>query len=340
MTKTIDRRPVDLRVYEEELAPWLPEEIIDIHVHVCLDSQLTRPFSAERRAAMWPLDIGLEQSWETLRATYAALFPKQRVTALAFGSVLKEIDIDATNRYIMDGTRDPSNLAKGLFVSSPEMSVGTLEEALSMGFLGIKPYPDLAPRDTDEVSIYEFLPHEHLQAMNRLKGIVILHIPRKGRLSDPDNIRELLEISDRYPDIRLIVAHIGRAYCMPTAEPGLLPFADRPNVLFDTAAHLNADVFQYALEMVGPDRLLFGTDLPVTLMRGMREHVGNQYINYTDGPYGWNKVRKSPEEEANYTFFIYEELKALIEAVKRAGLGKDAFRKIMYTNSLGVMGEV
>jgi len=206
------------------------------------------------------------------------------------------------------------------------------------GFLGIKPYPDLAPQGSEDASTFDFAPHAHLAMLNALGGVLMLHLPRRGRIADPNNISELKELRQKYPLIRLIVAHIGRAYCLPTALAGLPHFADDPGICFDTAANLNADVFQYELETIGPERILYGSDLPVTMMRGVREHVGDKYINYTDGPFSWNTNRKTPEEEAAYTFYLYEELRALIKAVERAGMGKAEFEQIMYTNAAKLLG--
>jgi hypothetical protein len=159
-------------------------------------------------------------------------------------------------------------------------------------------------------------------------------------LADPSNIYELLTISNDYPNITLIVAHIGRSFCLPTAKDGLPHFVGQPNVYFDTAANLNMDVLQFAIETIGPSRLLFGSDMPIMLMRGVREHHGNQYVNYTDGQYSWNTNRKSPEEEANYTFFIYEGIHSLIQACLRSRYGQSALRSIFLENSEHLLDRV
>jgi len=324
-------------VYEKELSQWLPPKIIDCHVHVKLQEH-AGPVSPKRKEAMWALEVGSSQSWEQLRSNTQTLFPRQDVTCLTFGGVYREVNTDLSNDYVLSGAKDPRNKAMALYVTRPEWSTAKLELAMDQGFLGIKPYSDLALKDSIEVSIYDFLPKDHLKLMNDRGGIVMLHLPRAKRIGDPENTKELLEIAEAYPSIRLIVAHIGRAYCLPTAEKGLPYFADVPGVLFDTAANLNADVFEYALKIVGPDRILYGSDLPIMLMRGVREHVGDKYINYTDGPYSWNTNRKSPEDEAKYTYYLYEEMKALIEAVRRCGGGKDTLNKILYTNSAKLLG--
>lgn len=335
--RKVDNRAIDQLVYDQELSPRLPSTIIDCHVHVGL-SEHWRPVSPERCAEIWAMEVAKEQSWEQLRSAYRVLFPQQEVRALAFGWVYREVDIERNNAYVRAGISDPRNKANGLFVTRPDYDSAAISEAMSQGFLGIKPYPDLAATATGEPSIYDFLPPAHLAVLDQLAGILMLHLPRKGRLGDPDNIREVREISEAFPAIKIVIAHIGRAYCLPTAQRGLPRLIEHQNLYFDTSANLNADVFQYALETIGPDRLLFGSDLPVTLMRGMRDHIGERYVNWTDGDYSWNINRKTPQEEANYTFYLYEELRALIKAVERSGLGQEALEKILYANSARLLG--
>ena len=343
----------DLKIYEDELLPWLPDEIIDIHVHIGL-AEHVGPISPERFGANWAIEVGVQQSWEQLWTNYRMLFPGQKVRALTFGGVYREVDIEANNDYVLAGANSdyvphpplpslhpfPGEAGSvwALMVTRPEWPAEEIEHGMEYGFLGIKPYPDLAPAMDSEPGIFDFCPHSHLEVLNQFGGLMMLHLPRKARLADPDNISELIEISERYPSVKMIVAHIGRSFCLPTAQKGLPPLADSKSIYFDTSANLNADVFAYALDTVGPDRLLFGSDLPITLMRGVREHVGETYINYTNAPYSWNTNRKSPEEEASFTFYLYEELRALTAAVRRAGLDENAMRKIMHANSARLLG--
>ena len=330
-------RAIDRRIYIEELAPWLPARIIDCHVHVGL-KEFWGPVSPERARSIWALEVAQENSWEDFRRTCSSLFPEQRVSVIAFASVAREVDIESANEYVRAGVADPANDAVGLFATRPEWDAGLIRDAMFQGFKGIKPYPDLAMRDTLETSIYDFLPREHLAALDEFGGILMLHLPRSGRLADPDNVREVLEISDTYPNVTIILAHVGRAYGLTTAKRGLPHFIDRESVYFDISANLNADVFQCALEMIGPGRLLYGSDLPVTLMRGVREHFGEHYVNYTDGPYSWNTHRKSAEEEANYTYYLYEQLRSLVSAIKKTGLGRDACDRVLYSNCARLIG--
>lgn len=330
---------VDRRVYEEEIYPWLPPKIIDLHVHVYLREHMD-PITPERRAERWPMEIASQHSFEEMRQNFKTLFPRNEVGALVFGYVTRETHIEDNNEYVFNGLSDPANGdIKALLVARPQWDGSVIEDAMDRGYLGIKPYPDLSPQHSREISIHDFLPDSHLEVVNRRGGIVVLHLPRVGRLADPNNISELLDISGRYPDAKIIVAHVGRAYCLPTVMRGLPPLLGRDNLYFDITANLNPDVIAYTLEHVGPDKMFYGSDLPVMLMRGVREYEGEKYINYTNGPYSWNHNRKSPEEEAQYTYYLYEELKALISAVQRVGLGKEAIEKIVYSNSAKLLGK-
>jgi len=187
----------------------------------------------------------------------------------------------------------------------------------------------------DDIPIEAFLPPHHQEVAERLGLIVVLHIGRPERLRDPSNLREIRQLATSHPGIQLIIAHIGRAYTMTYAEPGLAALRDVPGLCHDFAMNLNADVLELALREVGPERLLYGSDLPIALMRGVREHEGDRYINFSDGEYGWNTParRKSPEAEAAYTLYLYEELRAFRVAAERVGLTPEQVGQVMGANA-------
>ncbi|MFQ3549711.1 MAG: hypothetical protein SNJ70_08170, partial [Armatimonadota bacterium] len=83
---------VSEKIYNEELLPWLPDEIVDCHVHVWLEEHTT-PMSPERRKEIWAMEVAKENTFEDLKAINNLLFPKQKVKCLVFGLVFHEIDI-------------------------------------------------------------------------------------------------------------------------------------------------------------------------------------------------------------------------------------------------------
>ncbi len=323
------RRRTDIRIYEEELVEWLPEQILDCHVHMGLASHVGQ-VSAERLRADWALRLGLDQTWSQLRANYRLLFPHTRVQALVFGNVYQEVDTEQSNAYVHQGIDQEDVCAGALFVTRPEYSAEKVAQALANGFIGIKPYPDLAPQGPDECHVPNFLPRHHLEVLNEVGGILMLHLPGPKRLADERNIRDLIDISGAYPNVAIIVAHVGRAYCLPTALQGLPHLAPYESICFDITANLNHEVLSLALQTVGPDRLLFGSDLPITMVRGTREYAGDNYINHLEMTE--TEIGTAPLGDGGYTFLLYEELRALVRALEDCGYGRETMRQILYSN--------
>ncbi|MBR5445567.1 MAG: amidohydrolase family protein, partial [Clostridia bacterium] len=199
----------DRYVYETELKNFLPQKFIDFHTHINLAS--FNAYGSHNGGSTWTDLIADELPAEDLMRTYRELFPCQEVTPLVFGGCLTELD--QTNRYVYD-MRQKYGFPT-LYRSDYAMPADKLEEDVKKGgFLGLKPYLTNCPSyiPSKETRIFDFLPHEHLQAADKNGWIVMLHIPRDGRLRDPVNLAQLLEIEEKYPGLKLVVAHIGRAY--------------------------------------------------------------------------------------------------------------------------------
>lgn len=169
--------------------------------------------------------------------------------------------------------------------------------------IGVKPYysliaPSRNSRDEYlEAGIFDFLPHHLLEVLNDRRAWVTLHVPRADRLGHPENIREIREIRRRYPDIVLVIAHLGRCHTEPHAAEALPQLADEAGLYFDNSAVLNPATHRIALECFGPERILYGTDNPVFYMRGRRQWQGRRYINRTNHPFHFNKHREPPASE-------------------------------------------
>jgi len=171
-----------------------------------------------------------------------------------------------------------------------------------------------------EASIFDFLPHPILEVANDRHAWVTLHVPKAGRLGHPDNLREVKEIRRRYPDIVLVIAHLGRCYTEAHALEALPQFARDPGLYFDTSAVLNPASHRAALEYFGPERVLYGSDNPVFYMRGRRQFHGRSYVNRTNHPFFFNREREPAEIEAAYTLFMYEDMLSIKQACTELGI--------------------
>jgi uncharacterized protein len=334
---------VDHAYYAERLSSFLPPSLIDVHTHVWLKSFVGAP-EGQARTARWPNRVAEDNSIEELLETYRLLLPGHHVTPLIFGSPRREVDLEAMNSYVSRAAQEHSLPA--LLVSTPVWSAEMLEGHVEQGgFLGLKPYLSFAPPEISgsAITIYDFLPRAHLEVANAHRWVIMLHIPRTGRLRDPVNLKHLLEIEQRYPDVRLIVAHIGRAYCREDVGDAFHLLAGTSHMSFDFSANTNAWVIEQALRTFGPRRVLFGSDLPILRMRMRRICEHGRYINLvpprlygdvSDDPH----MREVDEEEGRQlSFFLYEELWAFRQAAEAIGLLSADIEDVFHHNAIRML---
>ena len=333
-----DYRDVDRAFWQEHLEGWLPERITDAHMHVARPEHRLRPMTEEMRRQFWVNEVSEPIDAADAKRCMDTVFPGRKVHAIAMGAPSLAFDLETGNEYL-----HRESVARGwhaLSVAPPTWSQERLAAELDKpGVIGIKPYYSLIGDDSRtrdrhlEAGIFDFLPHHALEVLNERRAWVTLHVPKAARLPHPQNIREIQEIRRRYPDVILVIAHFGRCYTEPHARDGLPRLASDPGLFFDNSAVLNPAVHRLALELVGPKRILYGTDNPVFYMRGRRQWCGRTYINRTSHPFHFNKEREPPEVEAGYTLYMYEALKAIKDVAGDLGLQRGEIEAIFDGNA-------
>jgi len=333
-------KEVDRILYRESLADFLPSRIIDVHTHVWKVEHTHHDAAALARAVTWPARVASSGPVEELVEGFQLLLPGKEVTPLIFSSIHEGDDFALMNDYVSQSAA--AHRFPALIYAHPTWTGKELERGIRKGkFLGAKVYLNLsAPYIPEkEIRIFDFLPPHQLDVLHRNRCVVMLHIPRDGRLRDPVNLAQMLEIEKNWPGVRLIIAHVGRAYCDEDMGNAFEILKTTKNMVFDFAANTNDHVFEAALRAVGPERCLFGSDMPITRMRMRRTCEGGRYINVVPrGLYGDvsgdRNMREVDAPEADrLTFFMYEELLSIKRAVERIGLSRRDVEAVFYDNA-------
>jgi len=332
------RTPVDEAYYAEHLQNRLPPDIFDVHVHLN-DAAHIANVPKSRFLTDWAMEAGHLLPVDDAYACVSEMFPGVNYRIAGMPWPIREADLVANNAYLAE----PANrqrLAPFMAVR-PEWSVDDIETALVEGaFVGFKPYPDMVSGVKGaDMSIFDFLPHEQWEILNRHRKVLMLHLPRADRLAAPDNVNELLEARQKYPDVAIIVAHFGRAFCPVFLERGLDRMGDEAaGFFFDTTAVINPAVYDVAFSRLPVENILYGSDLPIFFWHGRREWTDRDYHNLCREDFFWNKERRSADEEAGYTFFLYEQMRAILDVMDKHGMGMTEKAGLFGANARKLLG--
>lgn len=343
MSTLFEITEADRRCHADELDGFLPRRIVDVHTHVWRASDYPAAAERDTRLVSWPGRVAKDCPIEDLQETYRLMLPGREVTPVIFSN-LPRGNIDAVNAYVAESAA--RHRLPALIFSDPSWSADELERRVSAGgFIGAKSYlsmvPDYIPGR--EIRILDFFPPHQLEVHNRRGWIIMLHIPRDARLKDPVNLAQMLEIERRYPNVQVIIAHVGRAYCNHDVGNAFEVLASTRRMLFDFSASTNDWVFEQLIRCVGPRRILFGTDLPIARMRMRRVTRDDHYVNIVPrGLYGdvsgdKNMAEADQPEAGQLTFFVYEQLKAFRRAAERTGLSASDVEDVFYGNAMRVI---
>lgn len=317
----------------EEIQPRLPEALFDAHAHLLRKSDAPQPPTGiwadgpdEIDLRCWRRHIGRLVGDDRLAG--GLLIPSP-------GCTKAPERIAAANAYVF-GQIAGDSLLKGLALVAPQMTPEDYQALLANPqFAGFKPYhvfSDHSP--TFQAPLSTYLP-EWAWAMAHRHGLVItLHMVRDQALADPDNLREICHYCREYPNARLILAHAARGFHAPNTLRGIGGLRGLENVWFDTSAICEPESYVAILEAFGPRRLMWGTDFPVSEIRGRSVTVGDGFAWLQPDSVLWEKTGP----QGRPTLVGLESLRALQSAADTLGLNEADCRDIYAANALRLFG--
>jgi predicted TIM-barrel fold metal-dependent hydrolase len=299
----------------DELMPQLPDTIIDSHTHAAVPGEFdheTLPEHVHRHMMSTFPTFGISDSDQASEL----LFPGKVVAKARFAHAFAGIDKREVNDFLATETK-PEDYAILFGVSETaedvEYTIAQIETGI---YKGLKMY--YFASDPPKYGLYEYFPRPILDAAQKAGIPIILHLPHSLYRSE----NEVEQLSQEYPDLRIILAHVGVANLpQPELDPILRHFAQLPNVYVDTAL-VDADgIAVKALQHLGPQRVLYGSDEPLNLLRTVTYFNPELHTArvLTDFPYHWadpieqTKYRSAAEKEFIHNHWL--QLTTLLDGI-------------------------
>ena len=334
MWKEITKYKRNLRIFKEELEDFLPLRILDFHVHVFPKDTIP---SGHEKFSCAGHKIA-QYSFEELKKDFADFYPNRDCYAVCFGMPEREYDAHINNEYIAQYCDHKQFFPLMLLrpEDDPEIVVKEIREK---NFLGFKPYLNYVnKKKVEDVEIDDMLPGRLMEIAEKFSLIIMLHIPRKERLADPVNQRQINKLAERYPRTKIVLAHIGRAYFLKNIVGHLDKIRDFPNIYYDLTMLNNWEVLEYLFDNVESYKILYGTDIPIALAPGKSVEINDQYTYVTPVP--WELSISDEHNKLIFTSFLYEESRAIKKAVERLNLPKSFIEDIFYNNGMKLLKSV
>lgn len=334
----IDFNERDAEIYEKELKEFLPEKIFDSHIHLLDDTSFALGYKFPDKNCY--LKFGGKFTLETCMAYFKKLLPEQEIYINSFGSPDRDTILDAAAKYT--GKVSDNENYFGMALVSPHDNIEDIKRRIIENKLvGYKPYLNFVDwKDTKDITIFDMLPEEQMEYANSEKLVITLHIPRPGRLADPVNQKDMVSICKKYPDAKIIFAHIGRAYYLSNVVGFLQNIADLPNAYIDTAMINHEGVLEYVFKNFPVGKILFGSDAPIALLRGKSVEINNQYAYLMAEDYRIGTAIYDSENAVDFTFFFYEQLRGIKLATERTGLSTSQVEDIFFNNSYKLFSNI
>lgn len=320
----------DRELFDRELHGFVPPTIFDAHAHWY-------------RADHFPADAvpGLVKSGPAAAGSAAfdvcigQLVPGRRTEGLFFPFPHARVDVDAGNEFLHEelqhrpGSRGQMLIAPG---QDPEFIRETVRRC---GFVGLKCYHVYSPRrPTFDSTIEEFLPEEQVRVAHEEGLSITLHIVRARALADSANQETIRRYCERYPNMRLILAHAARGFNAHHTILGIDSLRGLGNVWFDTSAVTDCGAIEAIVTTLGHKRLLYGSDFPVSHLRGRCVALGDSFLWISEA----NTDLAVPYAKLELALVGHESLRALKIAAMATRLTDSQVEDIFCRNGMELFG--
>ncbi|MCC6445014.1 MAG: hypothetical protein IT210_16350 [Armatimonadetes bacterium] len=188
--------------------------MLDFHTHIySLDNWKKKPWETDKRGGRYMV---IEEFYapERLLGDSHACFPDRRYEAVCFGMPTPASDWEKDTAYVISAAREYPDIWP-LLLAGPALGLSRErhEQALEEGrFLGFKVFLNWYGDNYSDLRVEDMVgPTERTLADER-RLVILLHVPRSGRLADPEIQAGVCWRAGECPQAKIVLAHCGRCY--------------------------------------------------------------------------------------------------------------------------------
>jgi len=304
-------------ILQEELLPEIPEVVFDIHVHSAGESHY-EPEHMPQSVRGHMMSTFPVTTLEHSAKIDELLMPGKEVRKARFAHAYAGIDHFAVTEYLIEESPDKDAVfAFGRSDTEDEIQ-RTLEDLDEERVKGLKMY--YLANGIAKSDLYDYFPPAILEKAQEVGVPIVLHLPHSLYASHD----EVIELAERYPRLNIILAHMGVAHVPRSSLPDILSrFSEHTNIYVDTSQVHDRELLRSAIIYLGVDRIMFGTDEPLNLLRSViyeNPRLGPRIL--TDFPYHWVDRQEYEEfknvAQGEFVHSHWQQLQAILQAIKLA----------------------
>jgi glutamate-1-semialdehyde 2,1-aminomutase len=270
-------RPEDRQFFDRELSGFVPDRVFDAHCH------------------LWPEGAGPVQSttgidgaagYDTWRSSLRQLLPDRDLAGFFIPWPAADRDPAGSNAWVGRQSREDPRCRCSFVVRPGDDPETVRAEVRRLGARGLKCYHAYSARTpTWDADIPDYLGEPLVRVADEERLAITLHLVKARSVADPSNLRWIREYCLGFPDMTMILAHTARAFQPAHAFEGLPRLADLPNLVVDCSANCEPMAHAAALRILGHRRVLYGSDFPVSHLRGRSVAAADSFLwLYGDTP--------------------------------------------------------
>jgi predicted TIM-barrel fold metal-dependent hydrolase len=318
---------VDREFFDRELASFVPDKVFDAHCHVWLPGETHFKIDG----------FGETVGYNEYRSLASDLHPGRQTSALflSFGMPARARGVDSMNAFVARQVACDPSYRGAFFVRPKDDPEWVREEVRRLKLHGLKCYHTFASvTPTWEARIPEYLPERLVKVAHEEGWVITLHMARSRACADSDNIYWIRRYCETYPNMRLILAHSARGFQPAHNLEGLPYLKGLDNLYFDTSANCEPIAHQAIIRILGHERLLYGTDLPISHFRGRSVSAADSFFFVDQKAEVW-KTLQAPIEPV---LLGLEHLRSLKWACWSERLNDEAIEDIFWNNAANLLG--